>query len=248
MPANRITTACTTWKSRDLTASTTSSPTPGQVNTVSVTTEPVRSDPAMMAKTVSGAMEALRRQCFQTTFHSGIPFTRASFTNSLSSTSSMDERTSRMMTATWNQPSVMAGRMRCWSPPRPEAGSQSSITAKIHISTMPSQKPGSDWPRSAMILAAVSHVAAFRDRRQHAYGQGENGADEQRETGELQRGGQALRNEGHRGLALVLQGLAEIALEGLLDEDDVLLVDRLVEAPVLLEALVVLAASLRSAA
>ena len=115
----------------------------------------------MMAKTVSGAMEALRRQCFQITFHSGIPFTRASFTNSLSSTSSMDERTSRMMMATWNQPSVMAGSMRCWSPPRPEAGSQPSITAKTHISTIPSQKPGSDWPRSAMIFAAVSMLLPF---------------------------------------------------------------------------------------
>ena len=90
-------------------------------------------------------------------------------------------------------------------------------------------------------LGGGVHAAAFRDRRQHPYGQGENGADEQRETGELQRGGQALRNQGHGGLALVLEGLAEIALEGLLDEDDVLRGDRLVEAPVLLEALVVLA-------
>ncbi len=53
-----------------------------------------------MAKYVSGVMPALRRQCFQTTFHSGIPLTRASFTYSLSSTSSIDERTRRMIAAT----------------------------------------------------------------------------------------------------------------------------------------------------
>jgi len=115
----------------------------------------------MMAKKVSGAIPALRRQCFQTTFHSGIPLMRASFTNSLSSTSSIDERTSRMMAATWNQPSVMAGSMRCWSPPRPDDGNQPSHTAKIHISTIPSQNTGRDWPRSATTLAAASQPVSF---------------------------------------------------------------------------------------
>ena len=70
----------------------------------------------------------------------------------------MDERTSRMMAATWNQPRAMAGSIRCFQVPLPEAGSQESSTAKIHISTMPSQNVGSDWPRSAMTLAAVSHL------------------------------------------------------------------------------------------
>ncbi len=65
----------------------------------------------MIAKKVNGAIDALRKQCFQTTFHSGTPLMRVNFTNSLSSTSSMDERTSRMMAATWNQPSVIAGRI-----------------------------------------------------------------------------------------------------------------------------------------
>ena len=64
----------------------------------------------------------------------------------------MAERTRRITAATWYQPSASAGRMKCWMPPVPEAGSQPSITAKIQMSTIPSQKLGIDWPISAMTL------------------------------------------------------------------------------------------------
>ena len=73
----------------------------------------------------------------------------------------MDERTSRMMAATWNQPSVMAGRIMYWIPPRPEVGNQPRCTAKIHISTIPSQKAGKDWPSRAMTFAAESQTLPF---------------------------------------------------------------------------------------
>ena len=63
-----------------------------------------------------------------------------------------------MMTATWNHPSVMAGRIMYWIPPRPEVGNQPRLTAKIHISTIPSQKPGNDCPSSAMTFATRSHT------------------------------------------------------------------------------------------
>jgi hypothetical protein len=86
---------------------------------------------------------------------------RVNFTNSLSSTSSMDERSSRMTTATWNQPRVMAGRIMYWIPPRPEVGNHPRCTAKIHISTMPSQNPGRDWPRSAITFAAESQTLSL---------------------------------------------------------------------------------------
>ena len=45
-------------------------------------------------------MAALRRQCFQMTFQFGIPLIRASLTYSLSSTSSIEERVSRITAAT----------------------------------------------------------------------------------------------------------------------------------------------------
>ncbi len=43
----------------------------------------------------------------------------------------------------------------------PEVGNHPRCTAKIHISTMPSQKAGSDWPSRAMIFAAESHTVPF---------------------------------------------------------------------------------------
>src|SRR5207253_9734418 len=135
------------------TASTTSSPVPGQEKTLSVTTEPVIRTPAMIAKRVKGAIDALRKQCFQTTFHSGTPLMRVNFTNSLSRTSRMDERTSRMMAATWNQPSVIAGRIMYWIPPRPDVGNQPRYTATLHINNITSQQTGQHWNQTAMILS-----------------------------------------------------------------------------------------------
>ena len=86
---------------------------------------------------------------------------RASFTYSESSTSSMDERTKRINAATWNQPIAMAGRMKLLKPLRPEVGTSSSSTAKIHINTIPNQKAGNDWPNSAIDLPAKSKTLSF---------------------------------------------------------------------------------------
>ena len=97
-------------------------------------------------------MKALRRQCFQTTFHSGTPLMRASFTNSVSSTSSIEERIRRSRAATWKKPRVNAGMIMWERPPLPEDGSQPSCTANSHNSMMPSQKLGTDWPRKATAL------------------------------------------------------------------------------------------------
>ena len=55
-------------------------------------------------------MSAFLSACTQTTRDSTTPFTRASFTYSESSTSSMPERKRRIMPATTNQPSVKPGR------------------------------------------------------------------------------------------------------------------------------------------
>ena len=66
-----------------------------------------------------------------------------------------------MTAATWNQPRVMAGRIMYWIPPRPEVGNQPRCTAKIHIRTIPSQKPGKDCPSRATIFAAESQTVPF---------------------------------------------------------------------------------------
>jgi hypothetical protein len=65
-----------------------------------VTTEPVSNALAVMPKYVRGTIAALRKQCFQMIFHSGSPLMRVSLTNSVSSTSSIEERVRRMSAAT----------------------------------------------------------------------------------------------------------------------------------------------------
>ena len=77
---------------------------------------------------------------------------RASLTNSVSSTSSIDDRISRSSAATWKKPSVKAGIIIWSKPPLPEDGSQPSCTANSHSSIIPSQKLGTDCPRKAMAL------------------------------------------------------------------------------------------------
>ena len=77
-----------------------------------------------------------------TTSRSGTPLARASFTNSLSSTSSMLVRTSRTTPPRPNRPSVRAGRMMLLQSSNSPAGSTLRRTAKRSISRMPSQKEG----------------------------------------------------------------------------------------------------------
>ena len=81
-------------------------------------------------------------------------------------------RMRRAIAAMAGAASVIAGRIRCFSPspvrklhstpntltvsPRPPAGSQPSCTEKTRISISPSQKPGTDWPSSANTIATLS--------------------------------------------------------------------------------------------
>ena len=58
---------------------------------------------------VSGGMRAFLKACFHMIVPDPTPLARASFTNSESSTSSIDERTSRISPADASHPSVMAG-------------------------------------------------------------------------------------------------------------------------------------------
>ena len=53
------------------------------------------------------------------------------------------------MRAVVKSPSVIAGRMRCSSVPRPEDGKRLNWTENTKISMIPSQKVGIDCPSSA---------------------------------------------------------------------------------------------------
>ena len=85
-------------------------PIPGQSNTTSTTTEPETAVPIQIAMNVMIGSKALRKTCTHTTFASETPLARASFTNSASSVSSIDERSSRVIEANSRSDVVMVGR------------------------------------------------------------------------------------------------------------------------------------------
>jgi len=84
-------------------------PSPGQAKTVSVTTVPVKKPANRTIVNVRGAMRELRNACFHITVVLDTPFALASFTNSLSRTSSVDERTSLSKAEAGIQPRVITG-------------------------------------------------------------------------------------------------------------------------------------------
>src|SRR2546422_344716 len=86
---------------------------------------------------------------------------------------------------------------------------------------------------------AVPHGSLLH-RGQDPDGQRDQGADEQREAGKLERRGEAIHHEPHRRVPGPLPRHAEVALQCPCDEDAVLDMDRLIEPPVLCQPVVVL--------
>src|SRR5262249_61662633 len=82
---------------------------------------------------------------------------RASLMYSEPSTSSIDERVSRMCAAAKYQPSAKAGISTCQGVPEPDDGSQPRYTEKNKISSRPTQNDGIDSPSSAKTLPAPPH-------------------------------------------------------------------------------------------
>ena len=78
------------------------------------------------------------------------------------STSSMEERVSRMWAAAKYQPRAKAGISRCHTVPEPDDGSHSRYTEKNRISTRPTQNEGSDRPSSENTLPARSQKRPTR--------------------------------------------------------------------------------------
>src|SRR5205085_382355 len=92
----------------------------------------------------------------------GSPVRRASLMYSEPSTSSIDERVSRMCEAAKYQPSANAGMIRCSALPEPDDGSQPRYTENTRISTKPTRKDGSDSPSRANILPKLSQKRPTR--------------------------------------------------------------------------------------
>src|SRR5688500_11197787 len=97
-----------------------------------------------MPASVSTGMSAFLKACLPMTSASGSPLRRASFTYSEPSTSSIEERVSRMCAAAKYQPSAKAGIRMCHAVPEPEEGSQPRKTEKNRMSSRPTQKDRSE--------------------------------------------------------------------------------------------------------
>src|SRR3954465_1557378 len=130
---------------------------PGQANTVSTTTATLIITTRLMPASVITGISAFLSACLPITSDSGSPFRRASLTYSEPSTSSMEERVSRMWAAAKYQPRAKAGIKTCQGVPEPDEGSQPRYTEKNRISNRPTQNDGMDRPSSAKILPALSH-------------------------------------------------------------------------------------------
>src|SRR6478609_7529579 len=129
---------------------------PGQANTVSTTTATLIINTRLMPASVTTGISAFLNACLPITSDCGRPFSRASLTYSEPSTSSIDDRVSRICAAAKYQPSAKAGIRMCSTPPDPEDGSQPRKTENTRISTSPTKNDGSDKPSSANILPALS--------------------------------------------------------------------------------------------
>src|SRR5881296_4578090 len=98
----------------------------------------------LIPASVSTGISAFLKACLEMTSASGNPLSRASLTYSEPSTSSIDERVSRMWAAAKYQPSAKAGISTCQGVPDPEDGSQPRYTEKKRMSRSPTQNDGID--------------------------------------------------------------------------------------------------------
>ena len=137
---------------------------PGHWNTVSVMMAKAIIDPSCRPVMVMTGISVLRRAWRKLTARSVRPRARAKRMKSERSTSSISERTRRMMRVTWKSPSMTAGNTsdlrplqvrrpvvqppRSTTSPRPKDGNQLSQTEKMSISRMPVTKVGTEIPTS----------------------------------------------------------------------------------------------------
>ena len=235
MPANRITTAWTTWKSLDRTASTTSNPTPwpgehGFGHDRARDQRPgddrkvgERRDPGI-AQAVLPDHLPLRYPLDARELHElTVQYLQHGRANEPHDGGDLEPADGDGGQDEMLQPAPARGG----KPVEPHGEDPHQHDAEPEV--------GQRLAEERDDLGGSIPPAAFRDCGQNPYGQGENDADQQRDDGELQRGGQALHHESHCGPALVLERFPKIALQGLGDEDDVLLGERPVEAPIFLE-------------
>ena len=146
-------------------------PTPGQEKIVSVTTAKASVEPNSRPKTVTKGMEIRRSTCRRRIVKSVSPAARANFTVSDSMISRVPARDRRISMASLNRLRLSAGSAMKRSPsqvrndhptpntsivgPRSPAGSQSRLTAKVRIRISPTQKVGTENPKTDTAMMAL---------------------------------------------------------------------------------------------
>ena len=112
MNANTSTTPCTSGMSRCEIAVTANWPRPGQPKMLSVSTAPPSSSPNRRPMILTTGSSALRKPWPRATRHAERPLAMAVRTKSWLRVSSIEARTTRLITAALYKPSVMAGSAR----------------------------------------------------------------------------------------------------------------------------------------
>jgi len=154
--AKNTTEAKTVGVSFCLIASTSSLPTPGHENTVSVKTAPPNKYPNCNPITVITGIKAFLRACLLITFFSATPFALAVLIKSCLITSSIDERVIRVIIAAALVPNVIAGSITLFAFSNPPIGKTLNCTENRIISIKPNQKFGIETPNNAAIILILS--------------------------------------------------------------------------------------------
>ena len=202
---------------------------PGQANTVSTTTATLIMMTRLMPASVSTGIRAFLKACLPMTSDSGRPLRRASLMYSEPSTSSMEERVSRMWAAAKYQPSAKAGISRCQHGARARRWQPLQVHREEQDQHEADPERGQRQAEQREYLARPIPEAADPHRGENAA----RDADQQREGHGRQRQQQRVRQAREVELEhrrAVVERLAEIAMGEAGHEAPVLDPDRLIEA------------------
>ena len=135
-----------------------------------------------------------------------------------------------MLRASGKAARVMEGRTRLCQSPRPEMGSQRSVTPKNSMSRMPSQKLGSDCPIEPQQGTEVIEDGVGTRSGEDTQRNGKDDRDEKGQHRQFKRRREAIHHDLESGL-VVLERLAEIAANCFRGEIGILHIPGAVKAP-----------------
>ena len=124
-----------------------------------------------------------------------------------------------------------AGRMYEEMPDLPDVGTNPRLTANIPHQDQAQPEGGQRLTGQRQYFADIVEYRVLFDCRQHTHWHRDESCYDQRKSGQLRRSRQAVEDQVDSLLVPVLDGLAEIAGQGIAQELEVLDVDRLVQSP-----------------